>query len=321
MRYRTFGRTGWQVSEVGYGMWGLAGWTGSDDEESLRSLDRAIELGCNFFDTAWAYGDGRSEQILGKTLQRHRGKQLYIATKIPPENRKWPAKREYTLDEVFPADYIREYTEKSLRNIGVETLDLQQFHVWTDEWAADDRWQKAVRALRDEKLVHAFGISVNRREPDNVLRALETGLIDAVQVVYNVFDQAPEDTLFPYCLEKNIAIIARVPFDEGSLTGTLTADSRWPDGDFRNLYFDAGNLAATLPRVERLRSVVPAGMTMPELALRHILQHPAVSTVIPGMRKLRHVEQNIGISDGAPIAGAVMAELKRHRWDRPDHCS
>lgn len=321
MRYRTFGRTGWQVSEVGYGMWGMAGWSGSEDEESLRSLDKAIELGCNFFDTAWAYGDGRSEQLLGKTLQRHRGKQLYVATKIPPKNRRWPAKRHYTLDEVFPPDYIREYTEKSLRNVGVEALDLQQFHVWTDEWTPDTRWQKAVRQLKDEKLVRAFGISVNRREPDNVLRALDTGLVDAVQVVYNVFDQSPEDALFPYCMEKGIAIIARVPFDEGSLTGTLTADSRWPDGDFRNIYFDAANLAATLPRVERLRSVVPAGMTMPELALRHILQHRAVSTVIPGMRKLWHVEQNLAVSGGAALPAGLLAELKRHRWDRPDHCS
>ena len=321
MRYRTFGRTGWQVSEIGYGMWGMAGWTGSDDEESLKSLDRAIELGCNFFDTAWAYGDGRSEQLLGKTLRRHRGKQLYVATKIPPKNRRWPAKSEYALDDVFPPDYIREYTEQSLRNIGVETLDVQQFHVWTDHWTPDDRWQKAVRALKDEKLVRAFGISVNRREPANVLRALETGLVDAVQVVYNVFDQSPEDELFPYCQKNNIAIIARVPFDEGSLTDTLTADSRWPEGDFRNLYFDAANLAATLPRVDRLRAVVPAGMTMPELALRHILQHPAVSTVIPGMRKLRHVEQNLSASDGTALPAGLMGELKRHRWDRPDHCA
>jgi aryl-alcohol dehydrogenase-like predicted oxidoreductase len=310
-----------KVSEVGYGMWGMAGWTGSDDEESLRSLDKAIELGCNLFDTAWAYGDGRSEQLLGKTLQRHRGKQLYVATKIPPKNRRWPAKRDYRIDDVFPADYIREYTEKSLRNIGVETLDLQQFHVWTDEWTADSNWQKAVRALKDQKLVRAFGISVNRREPANVLRALETGLIDAVQVVYNVFDQSPEDQLFPVCREMNIAIIARVPFDEGSLTGTLTSSSRWPEGDFRNIYFSPENLAATLPRVERLRAVVPAGMSMAQLALRHILEHPAVSTVIPGMRKLRHVEQNLAVSDGARLAPQVMVELRRHRWDRADHCA
>jgi aryl-alcohol dehydrogenase-like predicted oxidoreductase len=297
-------------------MWGMAGWTGSDDEESHASLDRAIELGCNFFDTAWAYGDGHSEQLLGAALRRHPGKRLYVATKIPPKNRRWPARPEYSLDEVFPPDHIREYCERSLRNIGVPRLDLLQFHVWSDHWASDDRWQQAIEALRREDLVEGIGISINRWQPENVLRALDTRLIDAVQVVYNVFDQSPEDTLFPYCRQHDIAVIARVPFDEGSLTGTLTADSRWPEGDFRNLYFNPDNLRQTLERVERLRAAIPAGMTMPELTLRHILQHPAVSTVIPGMRKLRHVEQNIAVSDGIELAAPVMAELKRHRWNR-----
>ena len=316
MKNRRFGRVGWMVSEVGYGMWGMAGWTGSADEESLRSLDRAIELGCNFFDTAWAYGDGHSERLLGETLRRHRGKRLYVATKIPPKNRKWPARPEYPLDEVFPPDYIREYTEKSLKNIGVETLDLQQLHVWSDTWADDDRWQKAVSALKEQKLVKAIGISVNRFQPHNVLRALETGLVDAVQVVYNTFDQNPEDQLFPACQARDVAVIARVPFDEGSLTGSLRTDTRWPEGDFRNLYFHPENLQNTLPRVERLRGVVPSGMTMPELVLRHILHHPAVSTVIPGMRKLRHVEQNIAVTDQPPLGDALIAELKTHRWTR-----
>ena len=316
MRYREFGRTGWQVSEIGYGMWGMAGWTGSEDEQSFEALDLSIELGCNFFDTAWAYGDGHSERLLGATLKRHPGKRLYVATKIPPKNRKWPARPGYVLDDVFPADYIREYTETSLSNIGVSTLDLQQLHVWSDDWAADNSWQRALRALKDDGLVRALGISVNRWQPANVLRALDTGLIDAVQVVYNVFDQNPEDELFPYCQKHGIAIIARVPFDEGSLTGTLTAASSWPAGDFRNLYFNPENLGATLPRVERLRTAIPAGMTMPELALRHILEHPAVSSVIPGMRKPEHVRQNIAASDGKRLDPGLMTELKEHRWDR-----
>lgn len=316
MNYRRFGRVRWDVSEVGYGMWGMAGWTGSDDEESFAALDRAIALGCNFFDTAWAYGEGHSERLLGETLRRHRGKTLYVATKIPPKNRKWPARPEYLLDEVFPADYIREYTEKSLENIGVQTLDLQQLHVWNDAWAQDDRWQKALGALKDEKLVQAIGISVNRFQPANVLRALETGLIDSVQVVYNTFDQNPEDELFPYCQAHDIAIIARVPFDEGSLTGTLTADTTWPEGDFRNLYFHPENLRETLPRVDRLRAIVPGDMTMPELVLRHILHHPAVTTVIPGMRKLRNVEQNLGVSGKPPLPELLVAELRKHRWER-----
>src|SRR5688572_24081093 len=316
MHFRQFGRTGWSVSEVGYGMWGMAGWTGSEDQESFESLDRAIELGCNFFDTAWAYGDGHSERLLGETLRRHRDTRLYVATKIPPKNRKWPARPEYRLDDVFPSDYIREYTEKSLENIGVGTLDLQQFHVWNDGWASDDRWQKAIAELKEQNLARAIGISINRFQPGNVLRALGTGLIDAVQVVYNTLDQNPEDELFPACQERGIAVIARVPFDEGSLTGNLTTDSRWPEGDFRNLYFHPENLRATLPRIERLRQVVPPGMTMPQMVLRHILHHPAVTTVIPGMRKLKHVEQNLGVSDGVSLEPGLVQELKTHRWNR-----
>jgi aryl-alcohol dehydrogenase-like predicted oxidoreductase len=316
MQYRTFGRTGWKVSEIGYGMWGMAGWTGSDDEESRQSLDRAVALGCNFFDTAWAYGDGRSEQLLGDLLKRHPGQRLYTATKIPPKNRKWPARPEYPLSDVFPADYIREYTERSLRNLGTARMDLQQFHVWDDSWAADVSWQRAVESLKKDGLVNAIGISINRWQPTNVLKALATDLIDSVQVVYNVFDQAPEDELLVECQRRNIAVIARVPFDEGSLTDTLTADTKWPDGDFRNIYFQPDNLKNTLERVDKLRPVVPAGMSMPELALRHILHHPAVSTVIPGMRKLRHVEQNLKVSDGIPLPAPLLDELRRHRWDR-----
>jgi aryl-alcohol dehydrogenase-like predicted oxidoreductase len=316
MQYRTFGRTGWRVSAVGYGMWGMAGWTGSDDLESRRSLDRAVELGCNFFDTAWAYGEGKSERLLGELVERHPEKRLYVATKIPPKNRQWPARDEYPLDAVFPADYIREYTEISLRNLGVSTIDLQQFHVWTDAWAEDDRWQRAVSGLKEQGLIRAFGISINRWQPTNVLKALATDLIDSVQVVYNVFDQTPEDELFPECRRRNIAVIARVPFDEGSLTDTLTADSKWPEGDFRNIYFQPDNLRNTLEHVAKLRPVVPPGMTMPELALRHILREPTVSTVIPGMRKLRNVEANLAAADGPALPASLMAELKRHRWDR-----
>ena len=301
---------------MGYGMWGMAGWTGSDDDESIASLDRAVALGCNFFDTAWAYGDGHSEKLLGQLLKRHPKARLFTATKIPPKNRRWPARPDYTLDEVYPPEYIREYTEKSLQNIGISTLDLQQFHVWSDTWAEDERWQKAAAKLKEERLVRAIGISINRWQPTNVLRALDTGVVDAVQVVYNLLDQNPEDELFPYCRENDIAVIARVPFDEGSLSGTLTAQSSWPAGDFRNIYFREENLVPTLQRIERLRRILPTDMTMPELALRHILQSPEVSTVIPGMRKLKHVEENVAVSDGKRLPGSLLAALKEHRWDR-----
>ena len=316
MQYRRFGRLGWQVSEIGYGMWGMGSWTGSDDEESLRSLNRAVELGCNFFDTAWAYGEGRSERLLGQLLKQHPDKRLYAATKIPPKSRKWPSRRGFLLEDVFPPDYIKEYTEKSLENLGVDTIDLMQFHVWEDDWADDERWQRAVEDLKRQGLVRAFGVSVNRWEPENVLRTLETGLIDAVQVIYNIFDQAPEDELFPAAERLDIAIIARVPFDEGTLTGTLTKDTTWPEGDWRNTYFVPENLSASVDRAEALRPLIPEGMDMAEMALRFILANPTVSTVIPGMRKLRHVEANITASDGRALPADLIAELRKHRWDR-----
>jgi aryl-alcohol dehydrogenase-like predicted oxidoreductase len=322
MQYRRFGRTGWNVSEIGYGMWGMGGWSGSNDEESARSLDRAIALGCTFFDTAWVYGEGRSERLLGDALRRARrapdsaGKPLIVATKIPPKNWKWPAKEEYPVAETYPPDHIREYTEKSLANLGVDAIDLQQFHVWSDAWASDGRWHRAIDDLKREKLVRAVGISVNRWQPTNVMRALATGLVDSVQVVYNIFDQAPEDELFPYCERHDIAVIARVPFDEGSLTGTLTRDSSWPQGDWRNIYFNSDNLRATLERVSRLRPIVPDGMELPELALRFILENRGVSTTIPGMRRPEHVERNIAVSDGGRLPPRLHDALRAHRWDR-----
>jgi aryl-alcohol dehydrogenase-like predicted oxidoreductase len=316
MRYRTFGRTGWQVSEIGYGMWGMGGWTGSDDQESLRALDRAFAFGCNFFDTAWAYGAGRSETLLGEAVRAHRGSTAYIATKIPPKNMKWPGKAEYPVGEAFPPAHIREYTEKSLQNLGVDTIDLQQFHVWSDAWATDEGWQRAVDDLKREKLARFFGISVNRWEASNVLGALKTGLIDSVQVVYNIFDQNPEDELFPACREADIAVIVRVPFDEGSLTGTLTKDSRWPEGDWRNVYFTPEHLAETVERVGRVKSMVPVGMDLPELALRFILANRDVATVIPGMRKAAHVDSNLAVADGKPLETGLLDRLRAHRWER-----
>ena len=316
MHYRTFGRTGWQVSDIGYGMWGMGGSTESDDTQSLESLQRAVELGCNFFDTAWAYGDGHSEKLLGQLVRGHPDKKLYTATKIPPKNRKWPSKPEYTLNETFPPEYIRQYTESSLSHLGLPSVDLIQFHVWEDGWADDVRWQRAIDDLKREGLVRAVGISINRWEPDNAIRALRTGLIDAVQVIYNIFDQAPEDSLFPVCRELNVGVIARVPFDEGTLTGTLTLDSKWPEGDWRNSYFVPDNLRASVERAEALRPMIPVGMSMPELALRFILSNGDVGTVIPGMRKLRHVESNIACSDRGGLGSDLIQQLCAHRWDR-----
>ena len=316
MRTRRFGRTGWQVSEVGYGMWGMGGWSGSDDAESRASLHRAVEHGCTFFDTALAYGIGKSEALLGEVVRAHPDRGLVVATKVPPKNLKWPGKAEYPVADTFPPDHIHEFTGKSLENLGLEHIDLLQFHVWDDAWAADDGWKRAIDDLKRAGTIRAFGISVNRWQPENVLAAIDTGLVDAVQVVYNVFDQAPEDRLFPACRAHDVAVIARVPLDEGALTGTLTRDTRFPDGDWRGTYFTPEHLEATVARVERLRPLVPPDSSLPDMALRFILSSDDVSTVIPGMRKARHVDANLGASDRGPLDPSLVAALRAHRWNR-----
>ena len=316
MKYRTFGNTGWKVSEIGYGMWGMGGWKGSDDRQSERSLDLAVENGVNFFDTAWGYGEGHSERLLGALLRRHPGVKLYTASKIPPANFKWPARPEYDFEDSYPAPHIREYTEKTLRNLGVERIDLMQLHTWDDHWAPREEWQRAVEDLKREGKVAAMGISMNRWEPENGLEALKTGLLDAVQVIYNIFDQAPEDQLFPFCEAQGIGVIARVPFDEGTLTGNITRDTVFPEGDWRATYFVPENLRASADRADRLRPLVPEGMTMAEMALRVILENKTVGTVIPGMRKAAHVLANTGTSDGQGLSPALMESLRDHRWDR-----
>jgi aryl-alcohol dehydrogenase-like predicted oxidoreductase len=316
MKYRRFGRTDWQVSEIGYGMWGLAEWTGSDPEEVGRALERAVELGCNFFDTAWAYGEGKSEAVLGRLVRAHRGKRLYTATKIPPKNMQWPSRREFTLDDCFPPDHIEKFVHKSLKNAGLESFDLVQFHVWEDRWIEDDRWVKKMHELRDQGLFRAVGISINRWEPWNGVRTVRSGVADAVQVIYNIFDQNPEDELFPACREMDVAVIARVPFDEGTLTGTLSKQSRWPKDDWRNTYFVPENLNASVEHAEALRPLIPPGMSMPEMALRFILNNSDVATIIPGMRKVKNVESSLAASDQGPLPEKLHAKLLAHRWDR-----
>ncbi len=316
MQYRRFGRTNWEVSEIGYGMWGLAGWKGSVPEEIDKSLSRSVELGCNFFDTAWAYAEGKSENILGKLLKQYPDKKLYVATKIPAKNFKWPSKPSYTLEECFPASHIVEYTEKSLKNLNVDCIDLQQFHVWEDGWATKDEWKKAIEKLKKEGKVKHFGVSVNRWQPDNVLKTLKTGFIDAVQVIYNIFDQNPEDNLFPLCRKLDIGIIARVPLDEGTLTGTLTKDTTFPRGDWRSTYFVPENLIPSVKHADALKPLIPSNMTMPEMALRFILCNDDVHTIIPGMRNVKHAEANIATSDGEKLEESLRLTLKGHRWDR-----
>jgi aryl-alcohol dehydrogenase-like predicted oxidoreductase len=316
MKYRRFGRTNWQVSEIGYGMWGMAGWKESDDLESNHSLDLAVEHGVNFFDTAWGYGEGHSERLLGALVKRHTSTKLYTASKIPPKNFCWPARPEFTFEESYPSDHIREYTEKTLSNLGLEQIDLMQFHTWDEGWSNREEWQRTVEDLKKEGKIAAMGISLNRWEPENGIQAVSTGCIDAVQVIYNIFDQAPEDVLFPYCEQNDIAVIARVPFDEGTLTGAITHKTTFPEGDWRGTYFVPENLKASADRADLLRPVVPSTMSMAEMALRFILENKTVGTIIPGMRKARNVLANVACSNGSLLPAELYTQLRTHRWDR-----
>ena len=323
MNYRQFGRIDWKVSDIGYGMWGMGSWSNSDDNESLASLQSSADLGCNFFDTAYAYGEGRSESLLGQTVRSNPSRRLYTATKVPPKNLQWPALPDSTLMESYPPDHVEEFVHRSLENAGLQQFDLVQLHTWSDDWMRDDRWFYKLDDLRSQKLLNAIGLSINRWEPWNGVRAVRSGQVDSVQVIYNIFDQNPEDELFPACQEMKVAVIARVPFDEGTLTGTLTKESRWPEGDWRNNYFTPENLIPSVDKAEQLKKVLSdwnqehsTRITMPELALRFILSNPDVTTIIPGMRKLSHVESNIEASDEGPLPKELVKKLREFRWVR-----
>jgi aryl-alcohol dehydrogenase-like predicted oxidoreductase len=316
VKYRTFGRTGWQVSDIAVGLWGMGEWSGSKDEDSLQALQLAVDLGCNFFDSAWAYGNGKSDSLLGQIIARHKGKRLYSASKIPPKNDKWPASPKDRYQDVFPADHVFRYADLIRQKLGTDSIDLLQFHVWDDSWADEPEFRKTAERLKRDKWIRFFGLSLNRWEPWNGPKAIRTGLIDAVQVIYNIFDQSPEDELFPACKELNIGVIARVPLDEGSLGGKMTLQTKFPADDWRAKYFGPENLSNTIPRVEKLKAMLPPEMSLPEMALRFILSNPVVSTTIVGMRKPEHVRQNSAMSDAGPLEPALVQTLRPHRWDR-----
>ena len=316
MRYRRLGRTNLSVGEIGHGLWGMSGWSGSDDQRSAQALQISADLGCNFFDTAWAYGQGNSDRLLGQLLLRNPHKRLYAASKIPPMNRKWPASSADRYEDVFPEEHVLQHVQLIRAALEVDTIDLLQFHVWDDSWAENKEWRRIVDRLKSENLIGHFGLSLNRWQPSNGIKAIRTGCVDTVQVIYNIFDQSPEDELFRICEEMNIGIIARVPLDEGSLGGKLTPNTRFPEGDWRSRYFGPENLPATLKRVGALQAIVPDGMTLPEVALRFILSNRLVSTTIIGMRNLDHVHSNVALSDGAGLKPDLLQALRQHRWDR-----
>jgi len=316
MKYRKFGRTEIEISDIASGLWGMGGWSGSDDKQSLEALQLSIDLGSNFFDTAWAYGEGKSDGLLGQTIAKNKDKRLYTASKIPPRNGGWPALPSYKYQDVFPPDHVFKYADLIRKQLGTDSIDLLQFHVWTDEWTNEPDFRKTVEKLKRDGTIRYFGLSLNRWEPENGINAVRTGLVDTVQVIYSIFDQSPEDELFPVCQELNIGVIVRVALDEGSLGGKMAKDTKFPPTDWRARYFNPENLANTMDRVDKLKQMLPSGMSLPEMALRFVLSHPAVSTTVVGMRRSSHVRENTMLSDKGPLPADLLRELKRHRWNR-----
>jgi aryl-alcohol dehydrogenase-like predicted oxidoreductase len=319
MQYRELGRTGLKVSDIGYGAWGIGGagggWVGAQDDESLRALERFIELGGNFIDTARGYG--RSEELVGRVLREHAGEGLVVATKVPPKNGEWPARDGVPVEQTFPGDHIRASVETSLQASGLDAFDVLQFHVWSDEWVGKGDWLETIQALKDEGKIRFFGISINDHQPENGVELVRSGAIDTVQVIYNVFHQQPEERLLTACRDNGVGVIVRVALDEGGLTGRITADTRFEDGDFRARYFAGDRPAQVEQHVQALVDDLGIGTDdLPDLALRYVLAHPAVSTVIAGMRSVRNVERNAATSDRGALPQEQLEALRRHRWER-----
>lgn len=318
MRYRRLGKTNFEIGEIGYGAWGIGGnqWRGGTDDESIRALKRAIDLGLNFIDTALAYGDGHSETLVGQVV-RETKQRIYVATKVPPKNGVWPARKGTGIRDVFPYAYIVKCTETSLQNLGLETIDLQQLHVWNPEWIYRDEWRRAFQDLKKSGKVRAAGISINDHDPDSALEIVRTGLVDSVQTIYNVFDQSPEKNLFPLAQRMNVGVLARVPLDEGSLTGTINQNTQFEPEDFRSFYFRGDHKKQVVEHVSALKKDLDGVEgSLPEIALRFCLSHPAVSSVIPGMRKIQNVEMNMALSGKGALDDATLQILRRHAWDK-----
>lgn len=318
MEHRRLGRTGVQVSKIGFGAWGIGkGWWGeTDDTLSVRALMRALELGLTFIDTAHAYGNGHSERLIARAF-REAGRRVFVASKVPPKSGGWPPKPGTTARQAFPADWIITHTEQSLRNLEAERLDLQQLHIWCDEWLGEPEWQEAVYRLKQQGKIRFFGVSIIDHQPGSALELVKSGLVDTVQVIYNIFDQSPEEALFPLCRKHDVGVIARVPFDEGGLTGRLTPDTTFPKDSVQSFYFRGDRLRETCERVDRLKPLLGGETkTVAQLALKFCLSHPAVSTVIPGMRRPEHVEANYSASDSKPLGPQTLAALKAHAWPR-----
>ena len=317
MHYRLLGKTGLRVSEIGFGAWGIGGgWGVRDDQQAAASLRSALDRGVNFFDTALAYGEGHSERLIAEVVGESREPAI-IATKVPPKNHEWPARYDVSVAEAFPKKWVIRCTERSLKNLRTDCIDLQQLHVWSPRWLAETEWLEALQEMKRQGKVRFIGVSINDHEPDTALDLIRNERVDALQVIYNIFDQGPGDRLFPLARQHGVGILARCPLDEGSLTGSLKNDTVFHPEDWRAEYFRGDRLNEVVKRVGQLDFLIRDEIrTLSQAALKFCLSHPAVSTVIPGMRRAEHLEENCLGSDGRPLTSSELKRLEAHRWQR-----
>jgi aryl-alcohol dehydrogenase-like predicted oxidoreductase len=315
MHYRQLGRTGIIISEIGFGAWGIGGgWGNRDDQQAQQALRCALDMGINFFDTALGYGNGHSEKLIGEAISGKRDK-VVIATKIPPKTYRWPALPDQPVTETFPKDWIIECTERSLRNLNVDYIDVQQLHAWTPNYLSQLDWYEGLMQLKEQGKIRAFGVSANDWDPYGPVNLVYSGLIDTVQVIYNIFEQRPAEELLPAALGNNVGIIVRVPFEEGLLTGKMGPDYRFDEDDWRATWLTPQRLEEAYCRVQALKPFLSDDRpTFADLALKFVLSHPAVSSVIPGMRTTAHVEANAGASTGSLLTREEIEMLHEHAF-------
>jgi aryl-alcohol dehydrogenase-like predicted oxidoreductase len=317
MRHRTLGRTGLPVSEIGVGAWAIGGgWGEQKETDSIAALHRALDLGVNFIDTAAGYGDGRSERIIAKVL-KERKQRVWVATKTPPAPGPWPPTPYCRDEERYSEAYLRANVEERLRCLGTDCLDLLQLHTWTRAWNRNPRPFEVLRKLQAEGKIRFIGISTPEHDQNGVVDLMRGGWLDTVQVIYNVFEQEPAAELLPAAAETSVGVIVRVVFDEGVLTGKYARDSTFPEGDFRRRYFAGDRLARAVDRTESIRKEIEgSGLTLPQAALKFALAHPAVSTVIPGIRTVAQAEANVAAVEPPDLSEELLVRLRRHSWLR-----
>lgn len=320
MKHRPFGRLGWQVSEIGFGAWALGGgaWGAQSDDDSLAALHRALDLGVNLIDTAAGYGAGRSEQVIARALAgRATREQVYLVTKTPPVAGNWPPQPHERIEDRYPEAYLRANLEERLRFLRTDRIDVLLLHVWSRAWNREPSALEVLEKFKREGKIRAYGISTPDHDQDQLNTLLAAGRLDVVQLVYNLFEQQPAAEALPLAQASGTAVMGRLALDEGGLTGKLTRETRFPEGDFRNGYFGGDRLARTVERVDKVREdFAGTGYTVAQGALKFALSHPAMSTIIPGMRNAAQAEANVAVSDLPDMPAALLEKLRRHIWLR-----